>query len=539
MSEFFDLIIKNSRIIDGTGNPYYLADIGISQGEIVRIDRGLDRSGSKKVIDADGLTVSPGFFDAHSHDDAYVLLHPCCDDKILQGVTTDVIGNCGLSIGPISEDHHIEIRNMLQVLAGGQVPKDVWGIKSFNDFLKKLEEVKPGINLLPLVGHGTVRAAAMGMEKRSPTETELNEMKMLTIEAMKAGAFGLSTALILAPASFSQTEEVIELAKCVGKYKGIFAVHLRSESDWELEAIEEALRIGREAGVPIEISHHKVAGRQNWGKSVQTLKMFEKARTSGMVVTCDQYPYSAASLFLAAALPPFMQEGGPEVYAEKLKSPDVRRDVIVQIETGNNNQWENLIKNCGFEGIVIASSKNHDNYVGKSLAEIAEMKNENPYDVFFDLVVEEKASTTVILWMMDDEDVKRIMKNTLTMIGSDGLPCFGHNKCHPRMTGTFPRVLGSYVREQGLLTLEEAIRKMTSLPAQTFGVKKKGLLKEGFDADLVVFDPETILDMSTFENSVQKPEGIHWVLVNGEVAVENGQVTGVTSGQVLRHKLNY
>jgi N-acyl-D-amino-acid deacylase len=535
MTEKLDLVIKNGRIMDGTGNPFYRADIGISKGRITCIARGIKKREGKRVIDAAGLTVSPGFFDAHSHDDAYLFVNPQCDEKGLQGVTTDVIGGCGLSMAPITEKYRGELRSILGALGGEDLDADLKPINTFCDFLLQLAKAKPGINVVPLVGHGTIRIAAMGMEKRPPTGAELKKMKGFTSEAMKSGAFGLSTALILAPASYAQTDEVIELAKIVGRYRGVFAIHLRSESDRILEAIEEALRVGREADVPVEIVHHKAAGKDNWGKSIETLAMLERERAAGVDVTCDQYPYCAGSLFLAAALPPFIQAGGPEVYAEKLKDPIIRRQVIDGIEKSQMGQWESMIRNCGFEGIVIASS-NHGNYVGKSLAEIAKTEGRDPYDVFFDLVIEEKTSTKVILWMMDEEDVKRIMKNPLTMIGTDGIPGFGKNKFHPRMTGTFPRVLGRYVREEGLLSLEEAIRKMTSLPAQTFGIKNKGLLKEGFDADIVIFDPATIIDTATFDEPAQKPKGIMWVMVNGEVAVEKGKVTGVTSGRVLRHK---
>ncbi|MBW2619126.1 MAG: D-aminoacylase [Deltaproteobacteria bacterium] len=452
---------------------------------------------------------------------------------MLQGVTTEVVGNCGLSLAPVSDDHRADLKNLFGPI-GRWLPEDLWGIESFNDFLVRLEEAGPGINVLPLVGHGAIKVAVMGMAKQAPGKRELAEMKRLTAQAMKAGAFGLSTALILAPASFARTEEVIELVKIASLYQGLLAIHLRSESDRQMEAIGEALKIGREGMVPVQVSHHKIAGRQNWGQSVETLRMFEQARAAGQEVTCDQYPYCAGSLFLAAALPPSIQAGGPEVYAEKLKDPGVRREVAREIEEGGEGRWENLIKNCGFEGIVIASSQNHEDYDGLSLAEIAGREGQDPYEVFFDLVVEEKGRTTIIMWMMDEEDVKRIMASPLTMIGSDGLPGFGKQRFHPRMTGAFPRVLGRYVREQGLMPLEEAIRKMTSLPAQTFGVKNKGLLKEGFDADVVIFDPVTILDKATFDDPTQRPEGISWVLVNGEVAVEDGRVTGAASGRVLR-----
>ena len=535
MPQQFDLLIKNGHLIDGTGNPYYKADIGISGGKIIRVDRGIDPTAVQRIIDADGLIVSPGFFDAHSHDDLYLLVNPTCDEKILQGVTTTIIGNCGFSPAPISEDYMTDIKDALRVMGGEHIPKEDLEFQSFDNFLRKLEALKPGINVIPLVGHSTVRIAVIGSANRAPTDSELKKMKELVAIAMEEGAFGMSTGLIYAPGNYAKTDEIIELAKVISKFNGIYASHIRSEGDKVIPAIGEAIEIGEEAGVPIHISHHKVIGKNNWGKSVETLKMMAEARARGIEVTCDQYPYRAGSTFLAALLPPSTLADGPEVFSQKLKDTKIRKEVIEEIEKGREVQWENLIKGADFEDILIAMSPNHPDYLGKSIAEIAEIENKNPYDVILDLVVEEKRGTIAILFMMDDEDIQRIMQNSFTMIGTDGIPGFGVSRVHPRLTGTFPRVLGKYVRDKGVLSLEEAIRKMTSLPAQTFRVKRKGLLMEGFDADIVIFNPETIIDKSTYEDPQQKPEGISYVLVNGEIAVENGEITGATSGKVLRH----
>jgi N-acyl-D-aspartate/D-glutamate deacylase len=311
---------------------------------------------------------------------------------------------------------------------------------------------------------------------------------------------------------------------------------MRSEGDWEMEAIEETLRIATEACIAAHISHHKIAGKDNWGKSLDTLKLFADARAKGLKVTCDQYPYKAGSTFLAAALPPHLQAQGPGVFAEDLKKPEVRRAITDEIENGRNSRWENLIKGAGFENIIISASPHHEDYIGKSIAQIAGMEAKDPYDIFFDLLIEEQMEVAMVIFMMDEEDIVRILRDPLTMIGTDGIPGFGTSKVHPRMVGTFPRILGRYVRQQGLIGLEEAIRKMTSLPAQTFGLYKKGILRERLDADIVVFDPETIIDKSTFDNPTQPPEGIQWVIVNGKLAVEKGQVIGATSGQVLRRR---
>lgn len=536
MTEPFDLVIRNARIVDGTGNPYYLAHMAISQGRIVKIDRRVDPGGAEKIIDAEGMVACPGFFDTHSHDDAYLIAKPNCDDKVLQGVTTEVIGNCGYSLAPLSDEHHADLRNILRIIGGDHMPEHVWGMRSFADYLAELERVKPGMNVVPLVGHAAIRIAVMGMEQRDPTETELGEMKRLTAKAMEEGAFGLSAGLIYVPANYAKTKEIIELVRIVGQYHGLYTTHLRSEGDDVMQAIDEALSIGQAGGVPVVISHHKVLGRDNWGRSVKTLQKFEEARAGGQEVVCDQYPYTAGSTYLAALLPPSIQAGGYEAYCEKLKAPNLRRVVVNQIENENRGQWENMIKAAGFEGVVISIAQKHREYIGKSIAEIAKFEGKDPYDVFFDLLVEEGEGVGVILHYMDEQDVQRILKSPLAMVGTDGFPDFGESKVHPRQTGTFPKILSRYVREKGLISLEEAIRKMTSLPAQTFRIKKRGLHKEGFDADIVIFDPDTVLDRATFDDPRQKPEGIVWVLINGEVAVEEGRVTGEARGKVLRYR---
>jgi N-acyl-D-amino-acid deacylase len=464
----------------------------------------------------------------------YLLVNPRCDEKILQGVTTNVIGNCGISVSPLSNEHRAEMNSLLEVMCGQQVNTESLNIRTFGDYLTNLEALKPGINVLPLVGHSTVRIAAMGDANRAPSESELEEMKAQVARAMEDGAFGLSTGLIFTPSNYSNTEELVELAKVAAHSHGIYATHMRSEGDSEFAAIAEALRIGREAGIPVHISHHKVVGKENWGKSVDTLKMMADARNQGLEVTCDQYPYRAGSAFLAVVLPPAVLSRGPGVFTGKLKDWSFRAQIVETIEKGSEQGWENLIKGAGFEGLQVSVSS-HKDYVGKSISEIARRENRSPYDVIFDLLVEEGFDCKIFLFMMDEEDIIRIMRNSWTMIGSDGMPGFGVKKVHPRMRGTFPRILGRYVREQAVLTIEEAIRKMTSFPAQTFGARSKGLLKEGFDADVVIFDPAMIKDQATYEEPNKGPVGIHYVLVNGEIAAENGKVTGATSGKVLRH----
>ncbi len=531
-----DLLIKNGTIIDGTGNPGYHAHLGIADGKISCITRDIGNSDTARIIDAEGMSVCPGFIDAHSHDDAYLLIKPQGDQKVHQGVTTDVIGNCGFSLAPLSDKHRDDLKKASAIMGSRYLPETFWQLSSFDEFLAVLERTKLGINVAPLVGHGAIRIAVVGFENRAPTASELVEMKQLTAEAMQAGAFGLSTGLIYVPANYADTDEVIELARVVAQFNGIYTTHMRSESDQQMAAIDETLRIASEAGIATHISHHKIMGKNNWGQSKDTLKKMAKARADGMDVTCDQYPYRAGSTILAAALPPHIQAQGPEVFTEKLKEPSVRQSIVNEIEDQSDAPWENFIKGAGFKNIFISVSPHHEEYIGKSIAQIAEMKEVNPYDIFFDLLIDEGLQVVMVLFTMDETDIVRIMKDPITMIGTDGIPGLGDGRIHPRMTGTFPRVLGRYVREQGVMRLEEAVRKMTSLPAQTFGLYRKGILREGLDADIVIFDPQTITDKSTFDNPSLPPVGIGWVIVNGEVAVAHGQIKGATSGQVLRRR---
>jgi len=536
MTDKLDLLIINGRVIDGTGNPHYEADIGVEGGKIAAIARDISPAAAERVIDARGMIVSPGFIDTHSHDDAYLLINPQCDEKVLQGVTTDVIGNCGFSLVPLSDSHRDDFKKASAIMGGGHLSDDFWQLSSFEQFLQQLDNARPGINVVPLVGHATIRIAVLGYENRAPSDSELAEMKRLTADAMQAGAFGISSGLIYVPAIYAATDEIIELARIAAGFRGIYTTHMRSEGDDQMAAIEETLKIAAEAQIAAHISHHKIAGKNNHGQSRETLKRFAQARAKGLIVTCDQYPYQAGSTYLAAALPPHIQAQGVQVFVEKLKQPEVRQAIKAEIETGDSAQWENLLKGAGFENVIISAAPRHAQYIGKSIAQIAEMESQDPYDVFFDLLIAEQMEAGMVIFMMDEEDIVRIMQDPLTMIGTDGIPGFGSSKVHPRMYGTFPRVLGRYARDQGVIRLEAAIRKMTSLPAQTFGLYRKGVLRQGLDADIVVFDPHSIIDKSTYENPTQSPEGISHVIVNGELAVDQGRISGTSSGQVLRRE---
>ncbi|MCP4692755.1 MAG: D-aminoacylase [Desulfobacterales bacterium] len=534
MSDKLDVLIKGAEVVDGTGNPSYRSDVGVIDGVISRVERKIDPAGANTIISADGMVVSPGFIDVHTHDDFLVLLRPAAEEKILQGVTSVVTGNCGESPAPLVKDKESFIRNHLAGIGGRAAPDHLLEMGGFKDYLEKVEAAGPSVNVIPLVGCAAIRFALLGMENRAPNPDELGAMKRLTAEAMEAGAFGLSTGLIYSPGAFAETVEIIELVRVAARFGGLYTSHIRNESDALLPALAEAIVIGEEAGAPVHVSHHKVGGEKNWGRSVESLKMMAEARAGGLRITCDQYPYRAGSTSLSALLPPGRLAMHPDELLRSLADPGVRKEIVKEIERGEGAAWENLIMSAGFENIVLSFCPNHPGRSGRSISDIAGSRGASEYDVVFDILIEEKLAATMILFLMCDEDVERIFKSPFTMVGSDGMPGFGASKVHPRMTGTFPRVLGRFVREKKLVSLEEAVRKCTSLSAETFGVKNKGLLLEGYDADLVVFDPGAVLDRSTYEDPDSPPAGIGHVLVNGKIAAENGVAAGAGSGRVLR-----
>lgn len=533
---YCDLLIKNGTVLDGTGNPEYRADVAVSGDRIVAVAPVIQGE-AQIVIDAEGHVVSPGFIDCHSHDDGIMLHQPNCEAKVLQGVTSEVIGNCGFTLGPLPADTKTYLSNVQRMMGGGEMPDELVQARTFGDYLDILEQRPLGLNLVPLVGHAAIRIAAMGWDNRPPDAEELERMQRLTEESMAAGAVGFSSGLIYVPATYAATDELQVLAEVVGRFQGLYATHMRSEGDRQMEAIEEALAIGRAGRIPVHIGHHKIAGRANWGMSEQTLARFEKARREeGLEVTCDQYPYRAGSSYLAACLPPAFASGGPDVWAEKLRDPKVREQVVQDIQNDVGFPGDNLVRSGGFENIFISYSLGNPGFNGRSIAEIAAETGKRDYDVFFDLVCAEKMDVGMVVFMMGAGDIERIMQHPLAMVGSDGIPSQGSAKFHPRLTGTFPRVLGRFVREQGVLSLPEAVRKMTSLPANTFRLKQRGLLKEGFYADLTTFDPETIIDRGDYQNPAQPPAGIPYVICNGKVVVSQGKVTGAGSGKLLRRE---
>lgn len=534
----YDLAIRGGRIIDGTGNPSYNAVIAIMDGNIAKIGHIIE---ADREINAKGMVVCPGFIDPHNHSDVPLLLNPKCESMIHQGVTTMVLGQCGASLAPLKPQY----RNHFHAIIPLYAPK--WHIESlgwetFAEYLRKIDDVEISCNTAFLVGHATVRVAAMQFERRAPTREELDQMKESVDEAMQAGAFGFSSALALAPGAYAEVEELIELLKIVGQYGGAYFAHIRDEADRIIESLRETIHIGEKAGVPVQIAHLKALGKQNWGRTLEILPLLNEANTRNEVYA-DQYPFRAASVYLAIVLPPWVQEGGVEPMMERLRNPEELVRVRQEIEEGTKGGWQNIIHGCGYGEILVTSVKTEQNkdIEGKSLTEIGEIRGVDSFTATIELLLEEKADVVIVFFGMAEEDVQTIMKNPYVMIGSDGWalspqgPLAG-GMPHPRTYSTFPRVLRKYIREENVLSLEEGIRKMTSFPAQRLRLQDRGLLREGMAGDIVIFDPETIQDNATFTKAHQFPSGISYVLVNGTLVIEEGQHTGATPGKVLRHQ---
>jgi len=530
----FDLIVKNGRVVDGSGNPWFGADIGVKNGRISEIG-DLHPRESREVLDAKGLTVSPGFIDMHSHSDLSLLINPLAESKIRQGITTEVIGNCGFSAAPLNDFLKEEIRKTTPVLEEARLDLDWLTVK---EYLGRLEKKGVSVNVASLVGHGNTRAMVMEYDARKPTKAELEEMKAVLTRALEDGAFGLSSGLIYPPGCYANTKELVELGRVVAQYGGFYASHIRDAEERLKDAVREAVEIGEKAGIPVEVSHHKAAGKRSWGRVKQTLKMIDEARNRGVDVTCDVYPYLAGSTGLDALLPPHSWEGGVEKLVERLKDPKTRRRLRREMEEGLED-WSSLLRAGGWDATMIAYCKGHRDYEGRTVSEVAKLKEADPFDFVFDLLIEEKASVGVVLFLMCEKDLRTVLKHPVSMIGSDSSAhapygVLGKGKPHPRTYGTFPRVLGEYVRRTGVLTLENAVRKMTSLPAQKLRLRDRGLIREGMWADITVFDPKKVVDKATYSTPHKYAVGIEYVLVNGKVVIDHGEHTGTLPGQALR-----
>lgn len=522
----YDLLIKGGMVFDGTGAPWTIADVAVIGERVVAIGN-LRGQRAIRTIDAEGLAVSPGFVDIHSHSDYPVLVNPLAESKIRQGVTTEVVGQCGSSPAPLGP-RSTEMGRQVAAEYGIEVDwVDIAG------YARAVAAKGSSVNIVPIVGHSMIRGAVMGMDRRAPTAEELGQMMQLVDAAMRDGARGMSSGLIYPPSSYATGDEITALAGVVSRYDGIYMTHMRNESEGLLESIAEALAVGRRAGVRVQISHHKAVGRPNWGLPAKSLPMLEAARREGIDVTADQYPYIASSTGLSSVIPAWAHEGGMEKMLARLNDPATAgklREEIAADQARRGGKWSDL-----FVSSVAVEADKH--FEGKTIEEIAKLRGVDPVDAVFDLL---RSGQYVgqIRFGMCEEDVKAIMRHPLVMIGSDGsclapYGVLGKGKPHPRNYGTFVRVLGKYVREEGTLELADAIRKMTSLPASRMRLLDRGLLRPGLVADIAVFNPATVGERATFVDPHQYAQGVEYVIVGGQPAVWNGEHTGSTNGRVL------
>jgi len=501
-SQDYDLIIRGGKVVDGSGNPWYHADIAIKNDRIAEIGQ-LSNHEAKRVIDAHGLVVAPGFIDPHTHALRGIFEVPNAESALLQGVTTLTEGNDGSSPYPIDR-HYADIDNL---------------------------RISP--NWAVFVGQGTIRQRVIGFGLRKATPDEMERMKQMVRDAMEQGALGISTGLFYVPGSFTSTEEVIELSKVAAEYNGIYISHIREEAAQLIDSVQETIRIGEEADIPVQITHHKVIGVENWGASIESLRLVDEARKRGVDVTIDQYPYTASQTSINALIPQWAQAGGREEMLSRINSAEtystIKNEVVAKIlyDRGGGDP----------KNVFISRNSWDPDMAGKNLAELAidaglEPTPENAADVVFDII--RGGGATAVYHAIGPEDVDRIMQHPATAIGSDGpVGVFGEGAPHPRQYGTFARVLGLYVRERKILSLEEAIRKMSSQSARRLGIHDRGLITKGYFADIAIFDPDEIIDKATFENPHQYAIGTKFVLVNGTVVVENGQHTGARPGRIL------
>jgi N-acyl-D-amino-acid deacylase len=529
----FDLLIKNGRIVDGSGRAAYVADLAIKGDRIVSIGK-LTQATATRTVDAQGLVVAPGFIDMLGQSETYLLIDPRANSKVMMGVTTEITGE-GESIAPINER---QIKEQEDFLKRFSLTID-W--RTLDEYFKRLEKQGSGVNLGTFVGATQVREYVIGYDDRAPTSQELDQMKKLVADAMLDGALGLSTSLQYVPARFAKTDELIELAKVAHQYGGIYATHQRSEANTIDASLDEVFAIAQKAQIPVEIWHLKTAYKKNWGRMSHVLGRIKEAHARGLDVTADIYPYIAGSTALSACLPPWAQEGGVDKMLARLRDPQTRQRLKKEISE-DQTEWENIyLGSGGPSGVLIGSVVNRelDSLQGKRISEIAAEQKKDPLDTVFDLILADHGQTGAIYFMMSEADMRAAMQapfvSFCTDSGSratDG-PLAG-SKSHPRGWGSYPRILGRYVRDEKLLSLEAAINKMTGAPAARVGLRDRGLLKEGMFADITIFDPAKVIDKATFESPNQYPVGIEYVLVNGKISVDKGQRTSALAGRVLR-----
>jgi len=527
-----DILIKNAWIIDGTGAPAFEADVAVEGRTITGVSQ-LGQKKAKMVIDAKGCVVTPGFIDMHCHADFSLPILPTANSLVHQGITTAVIGQCGVSPAPLFDWNRTEVIAVLTDVVGGldtEIPWKEW--YSFGEYLAFLDGLGVSLNVAPLVGQGTIRAGVMGFDAGRASQEQMERMQEEAVRALGEGAIGLSTGLIYPPGSYASTEELIELTQVVGERGGFYFSHIRGEAETLLEAVAEAIQIGQKTGAPVQISHFKAAGRQNWSKSAEALKIIDQARAEGLDVSADMYPYTAGSTGLVAMLPEWAQEGGKEATLERLADQTLRAKMARDMESGG------FAKGVDWDTVLINGSPKQSNYQGRFVSELAGEAGRTPCEWIFDALLETELQVSMAVFAMSEDNRRQEIKHPAMTFCTDGLGLavdglLAKSLPHPRSYGAFARVLCRYVREQGVLSLEEAVHKMTGLAAKRLRLKDRGLVQPGLAADLVMFDSTTVTDRATYEQPHQYAEGILEVIVNGEMVIHDAAHTGARPGRVL------
>ena len=532
----YDILIRDARLIDGSGSPWLAGDLAVHNGRIVRIGK-LGDVAENRTIDARRRFVAPGLIDAHTHSDLTLLVDGRASSSLAQGITTQIIGNCGVSAAP-TRNHELYYGPLDPAMTRGL--ECDW--TTLGDYFRRLEDQGIGTNVGALVGHGNLRVAAMGYDDRPPTPAEMDHMKDLAAQAMEEGAVGLSSGLAYAPGPYADLEELVELGQVVGRYDGVYTSHIRNQTEGMADAVGEVIAVGEQAGVTAHVSHMQ-PGSPMLGSTQNLLRTIDEKRRQGVDVSCDAIPYTIGSTTLKSLLPPWACEGGDPTLLQRLRDPEMReqikQDTMTHGAESGGSRKRNLVKDGSWERIWLGSAENNSHLAGKSFAEIARIRGQDPHDAVLDILLEEEARPWMLAEDVAEEDFANIVRHQAGGVISDGFSLvpegvLAEGRHHPRSYAAFPYFLRRFVRQQSLLTWEAAIHKLTGYPASRFRLKDRGLLREGFWADLVIFDPETIAEGADFDEPYNYPQGIDFVLVNGEVAVENGDLQEKLAGQVLR-----
>lgn len=525
-----DLLIRNGMVVDGSGALPRPGCVGVKDGIIVHVGEGEPEA--RERVDAGRQVIAPGFIDGHTHSDVMIFDSPLSDSKIRQGVTTEVVGNCGLAPAPLVSRRADDLARYVESVVGST--RRPWSWTTVGDYIKELSASRHAVNVATYVAHGSLRIAAMGFGNRPATPTEMSEMKSLLEEGLSAGAIGLSIGLLYAPGSYTSKEEIAELCSVLPRHGGLLAAHVRGEGNSLLESLREAIWIAERAGVPLEVSHLKAAGKRNWGKVGEAIDLIEAARGRSLDVACDVYPYDAGSTMLTTILPPWALEGGIGATLERISRDEVRARLREELRV-EQRDWDNLVASTGWQSVIVSSALTEAGKacIGKSILDLSEAQGVDPVDRMIDLLLAEQGRVSIVYYHMSQDDVDRVVAYGHSIVVSDSLGCVGGTP-HPRACGTFPRLFARYVREKHLLSIEEAVRKVTSAPARRFRLGKRGLLAPGCRADIVVFDPPTIRDGATYLEPTLAPDGISHVWVNGTLVMSNGRHSGALPGAFIR-----